>query len=247
MKTRSGASLDARRILPLLLCLGVGIWFWDSPVFKPLKLLVVMMHESGHALATLLVGGSVDHISIRADQSGQCLSLMPPGIFGQIFVYSAGYVGSAVAGAGLLLATLRFNGRRWILGAACLWLAVMGLLYARDAFTLLFCFVTAVVMGASAKWLPEGVVDVVNLFIAAFSGLYVVFDLRDDLWDSAVRHRSDAALLAELTFVPALVWAALWTALALAILGLSVWLSVRPDRRLRLSPRATAGAASGRR
>lgn len=236
MKTRSGASLDARRIVPLLLCLVVGVWFWDSPVFKPLKLLVVMMHESGHALATLLVGGSVDHISIRADQSGQCLSLMPPGIFGQIFVYSAGYVGSAVAGAGLLLATLRFNGRRWILAATCVWLAVMGLVYARDAFTLLFCFVTAVAMGAGAKWLPAGAVDVVNLFIAAFSGLYVVFDLRDDLWDSAVRGQSDAALLSELTVVPSLVWAGVWTLLALAILGFAVWISVRPDRRGRFSP-----------
>lgn len=230
MKTRSGASLDARRLVPLLLCLIVGVIFWDSPVFKPLKLLVVMMHESGHALATLLVGGSVDHISIRTDQSGQCLSLLPPSIFGQIFVYSSGYVGSAVAGGALLLATLRFNLRRWVLGATCVWLVVMGLLYAGDPFTLLFCLGTAGVMAAGAKWLPTGAVDVVNLFIAAFSGLYVVFDLRDDLWDSAVRARSDAALLSDLTIVPAFLWAGIWTLLAFGILALAVWLSLGKSR-----------------
>ncbi|MCP3097660.1 M50 family metallopeptidase [Myxococcus sp. K15C18031901] len=237
MKTASGAQLDTGRLVLLVSMLGVGWYFWYSPVFWPLKLLVVMMHESGHALASLLVGGSVDRIHLAANESGECLSRLPPGVLRQVVVYSGGYLGSAVAGAGLLLATFRFQLRRWVLGAACVWLVVMGVMYAGDAFTLAFCVGTAVVMGASAKWLPDGAVDFLNLFIAAFTALYAVFDLRDDLWNSAVRSRSDAALLSDITYIPAIVWAALWTLLAVALLAIAAWWSMhgRP-RNLQMPP-----------
>ncbi|MBZ4417129.1 M50 family metallopeptidase [Myxococcus sp. RHSTA-1-4] len=231
MKTASGAQLDFGRLALLVLMLGVGWYFWDSPVFWPLKLLVVMMHESGHALATLLVGGSVDKIHLAANESGSCLSRVPPGFLPQVAVYSGGYLGSAVAGAGLLLATFRFQFRRWVLGAACVWLGVMGVLYAGDGFTLLFCLGTALVMGLGAKYLPGGAVDVLNLFIAAFTALYAVFDLRDDLWNSAVRSRSDAALLAELTWVPAFAWAVLWTLLAVGLLAVAAYWSMHAKPR----------------
>ncbi|WP_225410637.1 M50 family metallopeptidase [Stigmatella hybrida] len=226
MQTASGAKLNAGRILLLLLFLGGGWYFWDTAALLPLKLLVVMMHESGHAIATLLVGGSVEHITLRLDQSGACLSSLPPGIFRKIFVFSGGYLGSAVVGAGLLLATFRFRLRRWVLGATCVWLGVMGVLYARDPFTLAFCVGTSVVLGLAARFLPQGAVDVLNLFLAAFTALYALFDLRDDLWDSSIRSLSDAALLAQHTWVPAIAWAALWTLLGVLLLGWAAYVSM---------------------
>ncbi|MCP3141373.1 M50 family metallopeptidase [Pyxidicoccus xibeiensis] len=231
MRTASGAQLDFSRLALLVLMLGVGWYFWDSPVFWPLKVLVVMMHESGHAIATLLVGGSVDKIHLAANESGSCLSRLPPGVLAKVAVYSGGYLGSAVAGAGLLLATFRFRLRRWVLGAACVWLAVMGLVYGGDLFTKAFCLGTAVVLGLCAKYLPDGAVDVVNLFIAAFTALYAVVDLKDDLWNAAVRSRSDAALLADLTWVPAIVWAVLWTLLAVGLLGVAAYWSLHAKPR----------------
>jgi hypothetical protein len=243
MQTASGAKLDMGRMALLLLFLGAGWFFWDSPVLRPLKLLVVMMHESGHALATLLVGGEVKHITVNADESGACLSALPPGVFRKIIVFSAGYLGSAVMGAVLLLATFRFRLRRWVLGAACVWLAGMGVLYARDPFTLAFCLGTAVVMAVAAKFLPDGAVDVLNLFLAAFTALYALFDFRDDLWNSAVRGGSDAALLAQQTWVPAIIWAALWTLLGIALLGWAAYKSLHADHRpprMRLPPLSSA-------
>lgn len=231
MRTASGAQLDFGRLALLVLMLGVGWYFWDSPFFWPLKVLVVMMHESGHALATLLVGGEVDSIHLAANESGSCLSRLPPGFFAKVAVYSGGYLGSAVAGAGLLLATFRFQLRRWVLGAACVWLTLMGVFYAGDGFTVFFCLGTAAAMGLGAKFLPDGAVDVVNLFIAAFTALYAVFDLRDDLWNSAVRSQSDAALLAELTPVPAMVWAVLWTLLAVGLLAVAAYWSLHAKPR----------------
>jgi hypothetical protein len=234
------ARIDGGKVAILLACVVAGALLWDYPLMLPLKLLVVMMHESGHALASLLVGGSVDRITLAADQSGACLSSLPQGLFGQIVVYSAGYVGSTLAGGMLILTTYRFRLGRWVLGAACVWLAAMGLLYARDPFTLLFCAVAAAAMGLGAKLLPAGAVEAVNLFLAAFSTLYAVRDLQDDLWSSAVRSQSDAALLAQITYVPAVVWAALWTLASFAVLLVFArWSLVRlPAEVGRLEPAA---------
>lgn len=230
MRTASGGRLDPARLGALLLCLALGWFFWESPVLAPLKLLVVMMHESGHALATLFMGGQVDRVHVALDESGACLSRLPPGYFRPIAVYSAGYVGSAVAGAGLLLATFRFRLRRAVLVAACVWLAVMGVLYAGDLFTLLFCGAMALLLGLAARYLRDGAVDALNLFLAAFTALYALFDLRDDLWRDGARNLSDAALLSQVTHVPALVWAVLWTALGVGLLALAAHASLRGPR-----------------
>jgi hypothetical protein len=227
MQTSSGAKLNFGRVALLLVLLGAGWYFWDSPALWPLKLLVVMMHESGHALATLVAGGAVERITLAALESGACLSRMPSSLPAQVAVSSAGYVGSALVGAFLLLATFRFRLRRWVLAASCLGLAVMGILYAGDSVTLAFCLGTALALGLAAKYLPDGGVDMLNLFLAAFTALYVAFDLRSDLWQGAVRSVSDAAVLAHLTPVPTWGWAALWSFVSLALLGLFARWSLR--------------------
>ncbi|HME92469.1 MAG TPA: M50 family metallopeptidase [Myxococcaceae bacterium] len=230
MKTASGAKLNWARLVTLVLCLSTALLFWDSRILLPLKLLVVMLHETGHALASLLVGGSVQKVNIAVNQSGQCLSMLPPGWFAKVVVYSAGYLGSALAGALLILATFRFSARRWVLGILCAWLMIMGVFYAGDVFTFVFCVGTALALGLAARLLPPSAVDLLNLFIAAFAGLYALFDLRDDLWSGAARSHSDAALLANLTYVPAIVWAALWTVIGVALLAVFAWISVQKGK-----------------
>jgi hypothetical protein len=219
-----------RRVAALLASLAVGVMGWQSPALWPLKVLVVMMHETGHAVATWLVGGHVDRVVIAANQSGQCLSALPPGVLRQIAIYSAGYVGSALVGAALLVAALRFRIRRPLLAILGAWLVTMGLLYAGDTFTLAFCVGTAIVLGGAAKWLGDGAVNVLSVFIAAFTGLYALFDLRDDLWNSAARAQSDAQLLSNLTYIPAIVWAVLWTLASVALLLSAGWWALRPSR-----------------
>ena len=208
----------------LLAFVGVGLVFWDSPLLTPVKLLVVMGHESGHAVATLLAGGQVQRVVLSADQSGACLSALPPGAWRTVLVYSAGYVGSAVAGAVLLLLAFRFRLARGVLAAYAVWLGAVAVLVAGNFFTVAFCLGMAGLLAAGARWLPLLGVRMLVLFLAAFTGLYAVFDLRDDLWNPAARAHSDAALLAAHTPVPALVWAGLWTLLSVVILG---WAAVR--------------------
>lgn len=241
MQTSSGSKLDSGQVALLLVLLGAGGYFWDSPALWPLKLLVVMMHESGHALATLLAGGAVERITLAANESGACLAHHPTGTMAQVAVYSAGYVGSALAGAFLLLATFRFRLRRLVLAAACVGLAVMGVLYAGDSVTLAFCLGTALVLGLAARYLPDGGVDMLNLFLAAFTALHVAFELRSDLWNGTAHSVSDAALLADLTPWPAWAWAVLWSLVSLALIGLFARWSLRAARPEGLGYSLTSG------
>ena len=227
--------LHPGRAALLVAIVVAGAVFWDSPILLPFKLLSVMGHETGHALASLIVGGSVDRVTLSLDESGACLSRIPDGFFARVIVYSAGYVGSAIISVLLLVASFRFNARRAMLAGACFWLALMGVVYARDGFTLLFALVMAALFGAGARWLPDGLVGGLNLFIASFTALYAVMDLKDDLWNSAVRSQSDAQLLADLTIVPAIVWAALWTLISVAVLLGGAWLALK-DKPQPVSP-----------
>lgn len=142
-------------------------------------------------------------------------------------MYSGGYVGSAIIAVALLLLTYRFNARRFMLGAAAVWLLVMALFYGRDLFTLGFCVGMAALFAAGARWLPLELVGGLNLFIATFTALYAAMDLKDDLWTREVRAMSDAQLLANVTIVPAIVWALAWTLLSVGILALGGWLALR--------------------
>lgn len=222
-----------------------GAVFWDWAPLLPFKLLAVMGHETGHAVASLLVGGSVDRVSLSLNEAGECLSRIPEGFLARVAVFSAGYVGSALISVALLVLTFRFDARRPMLAAACGWLALMGALYARDGFTLLFAIGMSAAFGAGAKWLPEALVGALNLFIASFTALYAVMDLKDDLWNSAVRAHSDAQLLANVTVVPALVWAALWTLVSVGVLVAGAWLALI-DRPRALTPPRRSPPRAGR-
>ena len=228
---RARPGLDAGRILVLAALVVAGLWFWNLPWLVPLRLLVVLVHETGHAAATLLFGGRVERILVGADESGQCLSALPAGWLPQIAVYSAGYLGSALSGALQLVLAFRFRLHRAVLYAMGGWVTIMGLLYAGNAFTLAFCLLTGAVLLVLARLLPPGAVRATVMILAVFTGLYALFDLREDLWRSDVRGMSDAALLAAQTHVPALVWAFLWSALSVAVLMVAGSVALRAERK----------------
>src|ERR1700731_2821750 len=105
--------LDGRLLFALAAAALAGILFWNTWPLYPFKLLVVLMHESSHAAATLLVGGSVDQIRISPDEGGMTFSRFPPSLLREIVITSAGYVGSTVSGCVLLWIAARSREGRW--------------------------------------------------------------------------------------------------------------------------------------
>lgn len=114
--------------LPALTALNFALW--QTPVVVPLKILIVFLHELSHALAAWLTGGSVEQISLSPQQGGFAITRG-----GNLFaILTAGYLGSLVMGAALLLVALRSEADRAVtalLGAVML---LVTLLYVRDLF-----------------------------------------------------------------------------------------------------------------
>jgi hypothetical protein len=103
----------------------------------------------------------------------------------------------------------------------------MGLVYAGNGFTLGYCLAMGAVLLVLARMLPRGAVRAVVLVIAVFTGLYALFDLRDDLWRPGTGGPSDAVLLAAQTHVPALLWSLIWSVVSVAVLALAASVSLR--------------------
>src|SRR5579871_5889066 len=88
----------ARSRLLLLVATIVTVAFMFVPyseyLLYPLRLFVTFVHESGHALATIITGGSVDYIRISPNTSGVTWSAPPP--WATWLVDSGGYLGTAL-------------------------------------------------------------------------------------------------------------------------------------------------------
>jgi len=205
---------------------------WQTPVVLPLKIFVIFLHELSHALATLLTGGSVVELSVSPQQGGHVISRGGS----RFIILTAGYLGSLVLGALLLLAALRTQADRLIAGACGAVLLGVAALYARDLFALFFCIATGAVLIAIARFLPRQVSDMVLRVIGLSSLIYVPYDIFDDtIARSALR--SDARMLAEEIGGTTLMWGGIWLILSLWVIYLVV--------RHGLGPRSNIDFRSG--
>jgi len=214
--------LDTPLLVALAVSFVVGLVFWTTWPLWPFRLLVVLMHESGHAAATLLLGGSVDRIQVKPNEAGLTLGRMAPSLWRQIVVSSAGYVGSTISGCVLLWIAARSRSGRWPLLALAAWTGLVAVLWVRDAFTLLFVGGAALALGLVARYGPSLLRRALLVFLGTFSVSYALYDIKDDLLHLASRGASDAEALARVTYIPALVWGLGWGILSLALVALTL-------------------------
>lgn len=220
------------------LCFLAAWFLWNYPVMYPLKLLVVLMHESGHALACVLTGGTVQSIQISPNEAGVTYTAGGS----RILILSAGYLGSTALGLTIFyLSHLRTTAKHVMeaMGVAILAVAIWKV---REPFTLAFCCLTgAAFLFIGVKgWLALEVH--VARFIGISSTLYAVLDIRDDLlhWGKPVGlvfvgdvAKSDAQALADILVLPAVFWGALWAAISvLALLWVLAAIARLPAARL---------------
>ncbi len=198
----------------LLIC-----YFWQSTALVPLKILVVFFHEASHALATIVTGGEVIAMRIDPQQGGEVLSRggWP------LLIVSAGYLGSLVIGALLLVLAARSKHDRWILGALGIVMLLLTLFYIRNGFGLLFGLSGAAIAIAIAAWLPAAASDFALKLIGIVSMLYVPLDIVSDTLSRPHLH-SDARILAELSFGSPQLWGVLWLGFSAVVILISLYL-----------------------
>jgi hypothetical protein len=76
--------------------------FWDTSFIIPFKYLVVLVHEMFHGLSSMAFGARIQQILIHTGESGETLVTGLRGATAVTISVSAGYIGSALAGAILL-------------------------------------------------------------------------------------------------------------------------------------------------
>lgn len=202
----------------VLLVTAVALaWFWHSPLLYPLRILVVLFHELGHAVVAMATGGEVLEIGLGSNEGGHCITR---GGF-HFLILNGGYLGSLVAGLVILALS---KGRRATRGLVVslgmlvllvtLWLVrpILGFGFAYGLLT------GAALMALGAK-APAAVSWWFLRLVGVFSVLYALLDVRDDVFRNAEYvGASDATMLADLTHVPAFLWGGGWILAGLALL-----------------------------
>jgi Peptidase M50B-like len=201
--------------------LAVSLTPWAPFLLYPFKLFTTWVHESGHALMTVLVGGRVASITIQPDTSGLTNSLVPAGRVAQGLVASAGYLGAAVVGC-LLMASTRVEKRAPVilltLGAFMLLTLVF---WMRNLFGVVAVLAWAVALITLAR---KGEKNAVRFFLSLLAiqvALNAVYDIR--VLFLIHRNQSDAATMARLFLLPAWVWATTWMLMSIAMLAATLW------------------------
>ena len=223
-------------IVASVLCLVMAQVPGLDLLLYPLRLLTTLIHEGGHAIATLLSGGQVLSLTIQPDGSGLTLSR---GGF-RPFILSAGYLGTILVGCILLLAA------SWKRGATALLLlfgvadTLLTVFYARNLLTWGMGIFWGLVLAGWAIKGPRETHGVLLAFLGIQDSLNALSDLRN-LFDLSVASRAptDAMMMSREIlwglFPPAF-WATLWAAIALVFTGLTLKRLVRgPSRGRRQS------------
>jgi hypothetical protein len=202
----------------------VALWLlWGTPLVYPVKIFVVLLHETSHAAVAVATGGAIDRIELDPLQGGACYC---PG--GNAFLtLSAGYLGSFVWGALMFTAARARRSRaEWVTGFIGLLVVVLSLLYVRTPFGIVFGVVFGAAMIATALKATRTLNRTLLLALGLTSALYAILDIKSDIIDRP-GVESDAYMLAQISGVPTLAWGILWIALTL---GGSFWLLRRAYR-----------------
>jgi hypothetical protein len=211
--------------------LVVSLTPWAAFLLYPFKLFTTWVHECGHAVATLLVGGRVNSITIRPDTSGLTLSLVPAGRMAQGIVASAGYLGAAAVGCLLMAATRVERWAHLILLSLGVCMLVTLVFWMRN----LFGAVVVLAWGlALVMFARRGMAQAVRFFLSLLAlqvALNSVYDIR--VLFLIGRRQSDAATMERLFLLPSWLWATAWMLMSVAMLGATLWVTrERSMRRL---------------
>lgn len=190
-----------------------------SIALYPIRLFVTFVHESSHALTAILTGGSVSEIDIFRDASGYTLT---SGGFGQL-IATAGYIGATAYGAWILWLCRNPGHAKFVLLVSAVISGGATVLFVHPWHNLFgFCWGIVITIGlvVARMRLSPASAELLAMFLGVQCALNALLDLRTliDLSTIDNGQPTDAVLMAQLTHVPAVVWAFAWSGLALFIL-----------------------------
>ncbi len=237
--TAKDQSLTTRQILSLIGLAGLVTALlvlvpWFSFLNYPFRLFLTLIHELSHGLAAMLTGGRFIRFEVFPHGAG--LAYTAGGW--RLVIVPAGYLGVALFGAALIMLGRSYRWSRLALavigGAVILFSLRYGgpsIFTARFVNGLLTTF-SGLFFGGFFLWVaykatPGWIVFWLHLVaiqagLLAFSDLATLFGLSLRFFNAPA---NDAQSMAEITFIPAPVWAVLWAISALVLIGGAIWLT----------------------
>lgn len=203
-------------------------------ILYPFALLGTWVHEMGHGLSALLVGGSFERLVLYQNLGGTAYS-SGIGPLGRAVVAGGGLLGPAVAGGAIILLGSRETTARWVLAGLTVALVFSLVFFVRNLFGWVALAMIAAAIGALAFYGPE----VVRVFAAQLIGIQFCLAswgtldymfTRSFVREGQVIH-SDTQEIAEVLLLPYWFWGGLIAAASLAIMAGSFFLAwVLPAR-----------------
>ena len=164
--------------------------------------------------------GEVERVVIHPNASGETYSL--GGL--QLLIANAGYLGSMLFGAGLLVLCRHGRNARAALGVTAAAILALTVFFAGSVFSWFSGIVLAIGLVLFASTANVRVAHFFLSFLAIQCCLNAVFDLRTILLISTFTNSpSDAFNLERMTHIPALVWASTWIVISAIVL----WVALR--------------------
>jgi hypothetical protein len=228
--------------MTLLIAAAISVVLWFIPFAEfltyPFRIFVTFIHEGGHALAALVTGNSVASLSVAVNASGETYTTQG-GIFSQVLISSAGYLGSMAFGALLLILIRKAVAARIVLLGSGIFIFALTMIYglfkplfwltglSAIPFTLLAGLFISVGLVLIARFASAKVATFFVSFLAVQCILNAFFDLKTLLFISSpfagMTVHTDALNMARATGVPAILWTVAWITLALG----NLWFAMR--------------------
>jgi hypothetical protein len=203
----------------LVLALLVTLLLWNVPygsyALYPFKVFATWLHESSHAVMMLLTGAGVRKLQIFRDTSGLAVPSAGVTRAAQVAISSAGYMGTALIGALLLVLGRNRQRARLALGIVGFLMLLTTLVWVSNGFGIAaiatFGALAAIMAGLASD---RVCVFVLNL-IAAQACINAVLDIRvlfaaNMYVNGKPYQQSDAHAVSSLVGGPPWFWAALW-------------------------------------
>lgn len=209
---------------------------FGSILLYPFTLLATWVHEMGHGITAVLVGGRFDHLEIFADASGLAYTSHPAGARALgAWISLGGLVAPPIVGAVVLGAARGPRRAQVVLVAFAVALLASLAVWVRSLTGFLAVPLVAAVIVAFVRW--GGPSE--RMFLAQFVGLRLALDtvgrgmdyiFTDSATIGGVKRASDIASVAEGFGGPRIVWSLVVAVFCLVCVGVGLLLAWRTPR-----------------